>query len=162
MLPRLATWLRRAGGAVVALLILFEEWGWDPLQRALGRLARLPPIRHTEAAIAAAPPHWAAVLFLLPMLLLFPVKLMALRLIGQGQPVLGLAVVLLAKLVGTAVVARLYALTSPALLQLDWFAYWHARWMAWKARLLAGLRASRVWRVSVLWRRRLRRRWRSR
>ncbi|MES2717162.1 MAG: hypothetical protein V4795_15430 [Pseudomonadota bacterium] len=41
MLRRIALCLRRAAGALLALLILFEEWGWEPLQRALARLGRL-------------------------------------------------------------------------------------------------------------------------
>jgi hypothetical protein len=30
---------------LLALVILFEEWGWEPLQRALARLGRLPVLR---------------------------------------------------------------------------------------------------------------------
>lgn len=43
---------------------------------------------------------------------------------------------LTAKLVGTSVVARLFALTQPALMTLPWFARLYARWSAWKTSLL--------------------------
>ena len=33
--------LRAVFTGLLALLILFEEWGWDPLQRALALLGRL-------------------------------------------------------------------------------------------------------------------------
>ena len=55
----LTTVLKRAFGALIALLVLFEEWGWEPLQRLMARIARLPGLRQLEAAIARLPP-WAA------------------------------------------------------------------------------------------------------
>jgi hypothetical protein len=146
MLQRLVQLLRRAAGAVLALLILFEEWGWEPLQRALARLGRLPLLRQLEAFIARLPPAAALVVFLVPALLLLPVKLAALALIAQGQRLLGLAVIVLAKLVGTAIVARLFTLTRPALMQLPWFAHLFGRWTAWKDGLLAWVRATWAWR----------------
>ena len=159
MLQRLAQLLRRAAGAVLALLILFEEWGWEPLQRALARLGRLPLLRQLEAFIARLPPAAALVVFLVPALLLLPVKLAALALIAQGQRLLGLAVIVLAKLVGTAIVARLFTLTRPALMQLPWFAHLFSRWTAWKDALLARVRASWAWRWGRAVKRQARRGW---
>lgn len=150
--------LRRLVGWLLALLILFEEWGWAPLQRAAAFVARLPPLAWAERRIAALPPWGALSVFVVPTLALLPVKLAALWLIGNGHAALGLAVVVGAKLVGTAVVARLYALTQPALMRLGWFARWHARWMAWKERLLAQVRASWPWRAARVFRRRWARR----
>jgi len=153
LLQACTRWLRHAAGAVLGLLILFEEWGWEPLQRALARLGRLPVLRHLESLVARLPPHAALVVFLLPALLLLPVKLAALALIAKGQRLLGLAVIVLAKLLGTAVVARLFTLTRPALMQLPWFARWHGRWLAWKDALLARVRASWAWRTGRVLRR---------
>ncbi len=159
VLQRIALCLRRAAGALLALLILFEEWGWEPLQRALARLGRLPLLRQLEAQITRLPPHAALVVFLLPALLLLPVKLLALGLIAGGQRWLGLVVILLAKLVGTAVVARLFTLTRPALLQLPWFVRLYTRWAQWKQALLARVRASWAWRLGRLLRRQARQQW---
>ena len=159
LLNTVGRWLRRLAGGLLALLILFEEWGWEPLHRLLARLGRLPVLRQLEAAIARLPPHAALVVFLVPALALLPVKLLALGLIAQGQRVLGLAVIVVAKLVGTAVVARLFALTQPALMQLPWFARVYSRWSAWKAALLAQVRATWAWRAARVLRRRLRRGW---
>ena len=153
LLQACTRWLRHAAGAVLGLLILFEEWGWEPLQRALARLGRLPVLRHLESLVTRLPPHAALVVFLLPALLLLPVKLAALALIAKGQRLLGLAVIVLAKLLGTAVVARLFTLTRPALMQLPWFARWHGRWLAWKDALLARVRASWAWRTGRVLRR---------
>ena len=148
-------WLRRGAEALLALLILFEEWGWEPLKRAMARVARLPPLAWLERRIAALPPCAALVVFVLPTLLLLPVKLAALWLIGAGQAGLGLAVIVLAKLVGTALLARLFHLTQPALMQLTWFARFYGRWTAWKAGVLAQVRASWAWRTVHSFKRRV-------
>jgi len=159
LLHTAARMLRRLGSLLLALLILFEEWGWEPLHRLLIRLGRLPVLRPLEAWIARLPPHAALVVFLVPALALLPVKLLALGLIAQGQRLLGRGVILAAKLLGTAVVARLFALTQPALMQLPWFARVYSRWSAWKAALLAQVRATWAWRAARVLRRRLRRGW---
>ena len=51
-------------------------------------------------------------------------------------------VVLAAKMLGTAAVARLFALTRPALMQLHWFARRYDRWNPWKDGLIAKMKAS--------------------
>lgn len=138
-------WLIRV---VLAIVILFEEWGWEPLQRAMAAIGRLPVFRHIEAAVRRLPPYLALVVFFLPGLLLLPIKLAAVWLIGIGKPGMGLAVIVLAKLVGTAVVARIFALTHPALMTLPWFARLYARWTVWKQGLLAWVRGSAAWRTA--------------
>jgi hypothetical protein len=156
-------WLRRALEALLALLILFEEWGWEPLKRAMAWVARWPPFAWLERRIERLPPYVALAVFMVPMLLLLPVKLAALWLIGRGQALWGLVVIVAAKLAGTALVARLFHLTQPALMRLAWFAAFYARWTAWKDGVLARVRASWVWRESRIVKHRLRQqvaRWR--
>ena len=151
--------LRAIATGLLALLILFEEWGWDPLQRALARLGQLPLLRQIEGLITRLPPYAALGFFLLPTLLLLPIKLAALALIARGQPVLGALVIVAAKVVGTAIVARLFILTRPALLQLPWFARLYLRWVGWKAALLLHVRASWAWRTARAVKRLVRQRW---
>lgn len=139
--------LERVAALLFALLILFEEWGWEPLQRLMARIARLPVLRDLEAGIARLPPWAALVVLVLPVLALVPAKLLAVWLIASGQPGLGVTAFVLAKVIGTAIVARLFALTRPALLQLAWFAALYARWLAWKQVWLTRLRASWAWRA---------------
>ncbi|PKO62065.1 MAG: hypothetical protein CVU24_05730 [Betaproteobacteria bacterium HGW-Betaproteobacteria-18] len=146
-------------GWLLALVILFEEWGWEPLQRALAWVGRLPGLRWLERRIQRLPPYAALALFLLPTLMLLPVKLLALWFISQGKVLSGTLVILIAKLVGTAVVARLFTLTRPALMQLAWFARVYMRWTNWKTALLAQVRASWPWRLGRVLKRRLKRRW---
>ena len=138
--------LRKIFFPLVAALLLFEEWGWEPLAAVFARLARLPLWARLEQKIRQLPPVGALVVFALPLLTLFPVKLLALYLFAQGQTTLGLALLLGAKLVGTAVLARLFQLTQPALMQLRWFARWYPRWLDWKEGVLVQVRRSAVWR----------------
>ncbi len=139
------TTLRFLVSAVLALILLFEEWGWEPLARLMARLARLPVWARLERWIARLPRWGALLMFGVPMVALFPVKLGALYLFAHGQPGLGLVVLVGAKLVGTAVLARLFQLTQPALMQFEVFARWYPRWKAWKDGLLAWVRASDAW-----------------
>ena len=152
MLGRLASW-------PLALLILFEEWGWQPLQRALAWLGERLGLQWLEARIRTLPPYAALALFLLPSALLLPGKLLALWLIGQGQVIWGGTVIVAAKVAGTALVARLFTLTQPALMQLAWFASLYTRWTRWKDALLAHVRASWPWRWGQVMKRRWQRRW---
>ena len=144
----LARLLKGLFGWLLALVILFEEWGWEPLQRTLAWVGRLPVLRWLEQRVQTLPPYGALALFLLPTLALLPVKLLALWLIGQGQLLPGTLVILAAKLVGTAIVARLFTLTRPALMRLAWFAQVYTRWLNWKEALLTQVRASWPWRLA--------------
>ncbi|MDD0837535.1 hypothetical protein PSQ40_03015 [Curvibacter sp. HBC61] len=138
--------LQRALLGALALLLAFEEWGWDALSGLLAWIARLPLLAWLERGIRRLPP-WAALLtFALPALALLPVKLLALWLFGQGHAAWGLGLLLGAKVLGTAVLAHLFKLTQPALMQLAWFARWYPRWKAWKDQLLTHLRTTAAWR----------------
>jgi hypothetical protein len=151
-LGRLASW-------PLALLILFEEWGWQPLQQALGWLAARLGLQALEERIRRLPPYPALALFVLPSLLLLPVKLLALWLVGQGQVMLGALVIVVAKLAGTALVARLFSLVRDSLMQLPWFERLYTRWTVWKEGLLAHVRASWPWRWGRVVKRRWQRQW---
>ena len=94
----------------------------------------------------------------LPALALLPVKLGALALISSGHALGGLLLIVATKLIGTAIVARLFALLQPALMQLGWFARGHARWTVWKARWMNRVRASATWRAATRTLRQVRRR----
>lgn len=151
-------WLRAGFEFVFALVILFEEWGWEPLKRAMARLMGLPLLARTSRRIGNLSPYGALAALLTPSLVLLPLKLAALWLIHQGHPVLGVSVIVAAKLAGTALLAHLFHLTQPALMRLAWFALVHRKWFAWKAHLLARVRASWAFRLARVLKSRLQRR----
>lgn len=146
-----------AASAIVALVILFEEWGWRPLADLLGRLARLRPIAALEQVIRGLPPYAALVVFALPAILLFPLKLLAFYLVAQGQTVAAASLFVGAKLVGTALVARIYMLTEKSLMSLAWFKRAYDTLMPLKAALTTWVRESWVWRYARLAKSRTRR-----
>lgn len=131
---------------LAALVVLFEEWGWKPLSDALAWLARFRIIAKLEGLIARLPPYAALLVFVLPTAVLFPVKLAAMWLLAQGKVATATATFIVAKIASTALVARLFMLTRPALMQIAWFARAYNWFMPWKDRLFAQIRASWVWR----------------
>jgi hypothetical protein len=142
---------------LIALLIVFEEWGWRPLADGLGRLVRYKLWARLEYAIARLPPYLALLAFALPTLLLLPLKFLALFLIAKGQLMLASSLFIAAKLVATALIARLFELTQPALMQIGWFAWAHDTIMPWKEALTERVRTSWPWRIARVWKERLRR-----
>jgi len=141
---------------IAAIVILFEEWLWDDLQRATAAVGRLPLFRQIESFIAGLPPYAALVMFGAPSLLLIPVKLAALYFIAHGQPALGLVVVIAAKIAGTALIARIYALTHSNLLRIGWFAFLHARFLAFKTRVHDAIKSTALYKAARRFRLRMR------
>ena len=133
--------------SILAAVLLFEEWGWEPLANLFRRLAHLPLWAQLERKIAGLPKWGALLVFGVPMLALLPIKLLAVLLFGRGHALAGLVLLIVAKLLGTAVLARLFQLTQPRLMQFARFANWYPRWKAWKDALMAKIRLSEPWRM---------------
>jgi len=152
--------LRMALLTLAAAVLFIEEWGWRPLTAVAARIGRWPPIARVEAVIRRVRPAVALVLFLVPALALFPVKLAALWLIHAGKATLGITVIVLAKLLGTALVGRLFLLTETQLMTFPWFARAWAWWRATKARVIESVRSSMAMRAARYFARRVRLRWR--
>jgi hypothetical protein len=142
---------------ILAAVVLFiEEWGWRPLTACVAWLAKWPPLARLEAAIRGVSPRWALVLFIVPATLLFPIKLVALWLIHKGHAALGLAVIVAAKLLGTALVGRLFVLTERQLMQFAWFVRALNWWRTTKERVKAAVKRTASWRVAQVLTRRVR------
>ncbi len=131
---------------LAAAVVFIEEWGWRPLTAWAARLAQWPPLARVEALIRKASPPIAIALFFAPMLLLLPVKIAALWLIAIGRAGLGIAIIVVAKLLGTAFVGRLFVLLEPQLLRYRWFARALNGWRKTRARILVALHATAFWR----------------
>ena len=140
------TGIKHAVGVLLALIILFEQWGWKPLAAAIASLSQLAPIAALERIIGRLPPYGALVVFGVPVVLLIPLKLFALYLIAQGHPIGAVALFIAAKIIGTAIVARLYHLTSPQLLQIGWVRTAHDVVAPRLHTLHEDIRASWAWR----------------
>ena len=131
---------------LAALIVLFEEWGWKPLSELLARLAKFAPIALIERWIAGLGPYGALVVFALPTTLLLPLKFAAMWLLAQGKVWTATGLFAGAKVASTALIARIFTLTKPALMQLGWFARAYNWFVPWKDALFAQIRASWAWR----------------
>lgn len=124
-------------GIVAALLFLIEDVLWSRLAVLMARLSKLPAVAWLERWIGRQPPLVALLLFLIPTLLLLPVKLGALWCLAHGKQALGLAVLGGGKVIGTALGTRIFVLTKPSLMTVAWFAAVHDWVLGTKARLFA-------------------------
>ena len=136
------------------LILLWEEWLWVHLEAVMAWVARAPLLRRLESGIAKLPPYPAMGVFLLPSLMLLPVNLCGVWLTAHGHAAAGTGLLIAAKLVGTAVVARLFSLCRDSLLTLGWFRRLYEALMRLRTRLYQ----SAPWQAAVRWKSRVRER----
>ncbi|MBL8511906.1 MAG: hypothetical protein JNM52_09700 [Betaproteobacteria bacterium] len=136
---------------LLALWIFLEEWLWDHLQAFMAWLGKLPPIHWLETQLARLPPYAALVAFLIPALVLLPFKLAAFWLIAHGHRIYGVWVFIIAKIIGTAFLARIFSLTKNALLTIGWFAKAYGAITRWKQKIYDYVRALPAWQAASTW-----------
>ena len=147
VLRRLMRWLWSGVVGVATLVFVVEEWLWDTLKGAMKAIGRLPGIAHVESWIARLPPAGAAFFFVLPTTLALPIKLVALHAIATGHLLRGTLVILAAKVLATALFARIYVLTQPALMRVHWFVAMRAAVLRWRAWAYAQIESHPAWRA---------------
>ena len=143
-----ATIIRAIVSWIIVLVILFEEWGWEPLQRLIARMAQLPILRSIEKRIKTLPPYPALVVFAFSGIPLIPLKILAGFAFTNGHYFFGATTFVLAKVLGTAILARIFTLTKPTLMQLAWFAQLYNWFIPWKSSVIAYARATALWRTA--------------
>jgi hypothetical protein len=127
---QITTWLKPLT-ALIALLLVFEEWLWTWLRGKVHKLSRWPAVRRFEAALKCLSPWASLTVLLTPMLVLLPFKVGALWLLSHGHVTWGVLTLIAAKLTGTAVAAYLFDLVRDQARQLLWFDRFYGRveWM---------------------------------
>jgi hypothetical protein len=120
---------------LLALVFLLEAWLWTHLAPIVGWIVARIPLRAIKAAVGTwierLPPAATLIVFVVPILVLLPFKLLGLWLLAHGHWLDALAVLVLAKLAGVGVTAFIFELTRPKLLQLAWFRSLYDRVMIW-------------------------------
>jgi hypothetical protein len=163
---------------LIALVFLFEVWLWDHLKPIVAGLVGWIPWRRLKAGLKSAirtlPPAATLLVFLVPIILLLPLKFLGLWLLAQGSWLGATATLVFAKIASMGVTAFIFEVTRPKLLRLRWFRWLYEHvmaWIAWAhalvdpikqrakalARMFGPRRASRT--IRLLWR--IRRRMRS-
>lgn len=133
---------------LAALILLFEEWGWRPLSNLIARLARFPLWAAVEGWIAGLPPYGALATLAVPSTILIPAKFFGVYLLVTGHVITAAVVIVLAKIASTALIARIFLLTKPQLLQIGWFRSAYEVFVPWQEALFVHIRASWVWRYA--------------
>ena len=111
----------------------------------MARISRWRPIARLETQLRLLNPYAAMGLFLVPVALVLPFKLLGLYLILAGHAVVGVSLIVGAKLAGTVVLTRLFTVTRPQLMRVAWFAAFYYWLMRTKLALYEQLHGLTVW-----------------
>jgi hypothetical protein len=133
---------------ILGAWIAFIEWLWNPLLAFIRSLTRWPIFRVIERGVSKLPPYPALGLFIIPMIVLLPIKLVGLYFLAHGKKFLGLLAFLAGKVLGTALAAWIYSLTEPALSKLTWFVALRSWFFGLKAKLYERIRTSITYRFA--------------
>jgi hypothetical protein len=142
---RFQRWLTAPLVILASLLIWIEETLWIGLKWLMARIAVLSWVRRIEAFIQRLPPYATIVVFFFPLVLLLPVKLIAVYWLARGYWFVSLAVIIAAKVLGTAIEARMFVLCKPQLMTIPWFRRLHDTLIAIRDRVHAALHALPVY-----------------
>src|SRR5262245_34023552 len=120
---------------LLAFVFLFEAWLWEHLRPIVGWVVDLIPWRRLKERLAVfiqkLPPYATLLVFLVPVILLLPLKFLGLWMLARGSWLGAMAVLGVAKVVSMGVTAFIFDLTRPKLLQLPWFRWLYDHVMAW-------------------------------
>ena len=123
---------------LLALVFLFEAWLWSHLRPIVAWVVDLIAWNRLKERVAAAiehlPPYPTLLVFLFPIVLLFPLKLLGLWMLAHGSWFGAMAILALAKVVSMGVTAFIFEVTRPKLLQLPWFRALYELMLVWLAK----------------------------
>ena len=123
---------------LLALVFLFEAWLWEHLRPLVAWVVERIAWDRLKARAAAwiehLPPYATLLVFLVPVILLFPLKLVGLWMLAHGSWLGAMAVLGLAKVISMGVTAFIFDITRPKLLQLAWFRWLYDHMLIWLAK----------------------------
>jgi hypothetical protein len=110
---------------VLAVLFLIEAWLWDHLEPIVARIVSVIPWQRLKALLARLigklSPAATLIVFLVPVAVIIPFKVIGLWLVARGYWVHAAGTLLLAKLAGLGTTAFVFDACREKLLQLVWF-----------------------------------------
>jgi len=110
---------------LLAVIFLIEAWLWDHLEPIVAwAVAKLPlrAFKHWLAErVDTLSPAMTLVVFIVPVIPLFPLKLVGFWLLAHEYWMSAIATILFAKLLGVGVAAFVFDVTRPKLLEMSWF-----------------------------------------
>ncbi|CCE01817.1 hypothetical protein [Bradyrhizobium sp. STM 3809] len=112
---------------LLAIIFLIEAWLWDHLEPIVARIVAAIPLRSLKhwlaARIETLSPALTLLVFIVPFVLLFPLKLVGMWLLMHHQWKLALLTIVFGKMVGVGITAFIFDVTRHKLLQMGWFAW---------------------------------------
>ena len=110
---------------ILAILFLIETWLWDHLRPVVAAVVNVVPWGRFKVWlriwIERLPPWAVLIVFVIPFLVLLPVKFLEFWFIAHHRWIGAVVTLVLAKLVGLGVAAFVFDVTRDKLLQMGWF-----------------------------------------
>ena len=126
---------------LLAVIFLIEAWLWDHLEPIVERIVALIPLRAFKQWLSdrvdALSPAMTLIVFAVPVIPLFPLKLVGLWLLANEYWVSAAIVIVLGKFVGLGVTAFIFDVTRSKLMQMAWFKKVYEFIMAMRAKAAA-------------------------
>lgn len=145
---------------LLALIFLAEAWLWDRVEPVIARIVALIPLPRLKAWLADRVEHLSPgltlIVFAVPVVVLFPLNLVAAWLLAHKYFVGATALIVLQKILGVGIVAFVFDVTREKLLQMDWFRKLYEFVLDLRVRALAVVAPFKL--AIQLWMRRFRRR----
>jgi hypothetical protein len=115
-------------------LFLLEAWLWTHLEPIVAWFVALIPLKRLKARIAAAIEHLSPtatlIVFIVPFIVLFPLKVLEFWLLAHRHWVGAILTLVAAKLLGLGITAFIFEAARPKLLHMSWFRAFYD-WMIW-------------------------------
>jgi hypothetical protein len=110
---------------LLAIIFLIEAWLWDHCEPIVARVVAAIPLARFKQWLSdrvdALSPAMTLIVFAVPILPLFPLKLIGLWLLTHEYWLTGMSTFLFAKMLGVGVTAFLFDVTRDKLLEMHWF-----------------------------------------
>jgi hypothetical protein len=110
---------------LLAIIFLIEAWLWDHLEPVVARLVAAIPLSAFKQWLAervdALSPAMTLIVFIVPVIPLFPLKMIGLWLLAHQYWMSAVSTLLFAKFLGVGVTAFVFDVTRPKLLEMAWF-----------------------------------------
>ncbi|QQN64597.1 hypothetical protein JIR23_01845 [Bradyrhizobium diazoefficiens] len=110
---------------LLAIIFLIEAWLWDHLEPIVAKVVALIPLARFKSwlgeRVDALSPAMTLIVFVVPILPLFPLKLVGLWLLTHEYWTSAVFTILFAKMLGVGVTAFVFDVTRDKLLEMHWF-----------------------------------------
>src|SRR6201747_174086 len=110
---------------LLALIFLIEAWLWDHLEPVVARVVAWIPLQTFKRWLAervdTLSPAMTLIVFIVPVIPLFPLKLVGLWLLANEYWVSAILTIVFAKFLGVGVAAFIFDVTRDKLLEMNWF-----------------------------------------